>query len=180
MDTDCELILRCRADARAFETLMERYKTRIYSFLTGLAGATLADDLFQEFWLKVYRNADRYEARGRAAGWLFRIANNVAMDGLVRQRRGKDHVDISELGESLPDGAPTAHALAERDELRRRLDAALEQLPVEQRQIFLMREYGRMSFREISESLAIPLGTALSRMNYALEKLRSSLEDLDA
>ena len=180
MDTDSELILRCHDDTRAFRDLMDRYDKRIYTFLVGLAGESQADDLFQEFWLRVFRFSGGYRPQGKASGWLFRIANNVAMDGLSRRRRAAGNVDIAELGESLPDASPTGLKWAEQEELRRRLAAALEALPLEQRQVFLMREYGGMTFRDIAEELDIPIGTALSRMNYAVAKLRISLEDFDA
>ena len=179
METDDDLIQRCRTDDAASRSLMDRYRVRIYSFLARLVGPTLADDMLQEFWLKVINSSGGYQPQGKAAGWLFRVANSVAMDGLERDKRTRDHADVSEFTDSLPDSAPTSETLLERDELRRRLLGALERLPLEQRQVFLMREYGKMPFREVADVLGIPLGTALSRMNYALEKLRRELGDLD-
>lgn len=178
MDNDDELIRRCAADPEAFRELVERFQMRIYSFLIHLAGRQAAEDLFQEVWLKVFRNAASYEPRGKAISWLFKIANNLAL--YHRVKRAVETVDIDIAAAWLSDPAPGPHTVLENNEKRVRLAAALKGLPFEQRQIFLMREYGEMSFKEISQSLDIPLGTALSRMNYALSKLRGALEDYHA
>jgi RNA polymerase sigma factor (sigma-70 family) len=173
MDDDA-LILACRTDPEAFRALIERYQARIYSFLIRLAGREAAEDLFQETWVKVFENAHRYEARGRAASWLFKIANNLALNRWARDGRWT-FASVDDAAERLADRSPQPHAALEREETRRGLAAAIEALPVEQRRVFLMREYGEMSFKEIAEALDIPLGTALSRMSYALVKLRDAL-----
>lgn len=180
MDNDDELIRRCTADPEAFRELVERFQAKIYSFLIHLAGRQAAEDLFQEVWLKVFKNASSYEPRGKAVSWLFKIANNLALDDRAKWTRGGDSIDVEVAAAWLSDPAPGPQSTAENNEKRVRLAAALNELPIEQRQIFLMREYGEMSFKEIAESLDIPLGTALSRMNYALGKLRSALEEYHA
>jgi len=176
MDSDDDLVLRCRSDPDAFRGLVERYKARLYSFLIRLAGREAADDLFQEVWIKVYDAADRYEARGKAASWLFKIANNLAINHVTRSARAV-HVPVEEAAERLRDPSPQPHAALERDELRRRLSEGIDGLPREQRAVFMLREYAGLSFKEIAETLEIPLGTALSRMNYAMDKLRNALGD---
>ncbi|MBI3507657.1 MAG: sigma-70 family RNA polymerase sigma factor [Proteobacteria bacterium] len=176
MDQDDALILRCRTDPEAFRALVVRFEARIYSFLIRLVGRDAAEDLFQEVWLRVYENADRYEARGRAISWFFKIANNLAMHHWEKSGRRR-HASMEGAAERVADPAAQPPEAAERGEALRRVSEAVERLPAEQRQVFLMREYGRLSFKEISETLEIPLGTALSRMNYALEKLKKLLED---
>ena len=179
MDKDDGLILACAQDRAAFQALIERHQARIYGFLIRLAGRDAADDLFQEVWMKVHANAHRYEARGKAASWLFKIANNLAMNHLARAGR-RATVDVEEFAAVLAEPSPGPHAVLERKEAQRRLESMISGLPAEQRQVFLMREYGELSFKDISETLEIPLGTALSRMNYALGKLREALGDHDA
>jgi RNA polymerase sigma-70 factor (ECF subfamily) len=178
MDDDT-LIRTCQTDHEAFRILIERYQARIYSFLIRLAGREAADDLFQDTWVKVYENAHRYEARGKAASWLFKIANNLALNRWAKISRWK-FVSADDAAERLEDHSAQPHAALEQENVRRRLEGLVAALPDEQRQVFLMREYGQLSFKEISEALDIPLGTALSRMNYALGKLRSALRDLHA
>lgn len=180
MRNDDELIEACRRDPAAFRALVERYQGRLYAFLTRLAGREAADDLFQEVWLKVYRNADRYDARGKAASWLFKIANNAAFDRLARRGKEGGVVESGVDIEGFADRSPGPTAILEEAEGRGRIDAAIARLPPEQRQVFLLREHGGLSFKEIAAALGIPLGTALSRMNAALEKLRAALEDRHA
>lgn len=173
------LILASPKDAAAFRALVGLFRMRIYSFLIHLAGREAADDLFQEVWLRVFQAAGRYEPRGKGGSWLFKIANNVALRHI--ERRGRERLEpIAEGVEALPSGEPEPGRAAEQAEARRRLDAAIAGLPLEQRQVFLLREHGAVAFKEIAESLDIPLGTALSRMNAALEKLRDRLGDLRA
>lgn len=177
---DDDLIRRCAADPDAFRELVARFRARLYSFLIHLAGPQAADDVFQEVWLKVLRSAPSYEARGKAASWLFKIAHRAALDHLARRSRAGEPAGLDDEAGRLSDPAPQPPAEAEARETRARLAAALASLPLEQREVFLMREYGGLAFREIAAELGVPLGTALSRMNYALGKLRISLEDYHA
>lgn len=179
MEEADELIRRCSEDPEAFRALLELFRLRLYSFLNHLAGADAADDLFQEVWLRVLRAASGYEPRGKAASWLFKIANNACLDHLSRRGLPVDPDGDERLAE-LPSPEPGPVRALERQELRERLQAAIAGLPLGQRQVFLMREYGGLAFKEIAASLDIPLGTALSRMNAALARLRRSLEDIHA
>lgn len=179
MDDPDQLILRCRQDPAAFRRLFELFQERLYSFLVHLVGRQAAEDLFQEVWVRVYEAAPGYEPRGQASGWLFRIANNLAIShlrGASQERRRA----AGEAGDDLPAREPDPAEQTERSEEARRVEAAIASLPQEQRQVFLLREEGGMAFKEIAESLEIPLGTALSRMNAALEKLRRQLGDVHA
>ncbi|MBI4248306.1 MAG: sigma-70 family RNA polymerase sigma factor, partial [Elusimicrobia bacterium] len=106
MDNDDELISCCCADSAAFRELVERYQRRIYSFLIHLVGRQAAEDLFQEVWVRVFKNAATYEPCGKAASWLFKIANNLALDYLSKQRRVGNLVDIDEAALWLSDSAP--------------------------------------------------------------------------
>lgn len=178
--SDDELIRGCASDPAVFRELVERFEARVYSFLIHLVGRQAAEDLFQEVWLKVLKNAPSYQPRGKAASWIFKISNNLALDYWEKQKRKGTPVQVDAVASWLADPEPGPQTAAENNERRERLAAALRGLPIEQRQIFLMRELGQMSFREIAESLDIPLGTALSRMNYALGKLRGALEEYHA
>lgn len=177
MENDDDLILRCQRDPAAFRALVERYQGRIHGFLIRLAGRERADDLFQEVWLKVLKHSDRYTARGKTAGWLFKIAHNAFLDDLTKHRNDNTRWEGEGEIEGFADGAPGPAEQLERDESRLSVDAAIAALPLEQRKVFLLREYGCMPFKDIAATLGIPLGTALSRMNYALDKLRTALED---
>lgn len=173
---DDELILSCRHDPVAFGALIQRFQARVYGFLIRLSGRDGADDLFQEVWLKVYEGSVRYQPRGKAASWIFTIAHNTATDAARCRRLGP--LDEGEAGlDIFAFKGPGPAAAFESAERNGRIEAAIARLPAEQRAVFLMRKQGEMSFKEISAVLGIPLGTALSRMNAALQKLRDALEE---
>ncbi|MDD2773904.1 MAG: sigma-70 family RNA polymerase sigma factor [Elusimicrobiales bacterium] len=176
MDSDDSLILRCSTDPAAFRELVRRYKAKLYGFLIHMAGHDAADDLFQELWLRVFKAAAHYEPRGQASSWLFKIARGVALNHLTR-RGIWARTQSEDSAQDFPDPSPTPHTVLEHSDLKVRMRAALAALPREQREVFLLRESGGMSFKEIAAELDIPLGTALSRMNYALIKLKVSLRE---
>ncbi len=173
MTKDDDLIKRCSSDPEAFKELVERFRRPLFGFLRNLAGPQAAEDIFQEVFVRVLRSASGYEARGKPQSWLFRIANNLALDHIAKEKR-RPSIPLEALP-SEPAAGGTPLSELERGEACQRLRAALESLPLEQRQVFLMREISGMSFKEVSEALGIPLGTALSRMNYALKKLKKVL-----
>ena len=162
----------------AFERLVREYGDRIYRFVKRLAGERPAEDLTQEVFLRVHRSVDSYRPEGRFDSWLFTIANNLCID---HARRRKPEASLGDLdGDLAPErfAAETRGPLdqMEEDERRRALLKAVERLPFEQRQVFLLREEAGMSFREIAEMTGCPLNTALGRMHYAMESLRKSLK----
>ena len=162
----------------AFERLIREYGDRIYRFVKRLSGERPAEDLTQEVFMRVHRSIESYRPEGRFESWLFTIANNLCID---HARRRKPEASLSELdGDLSPDrfAAVSREPLQsmEEDERRRTILAAVDRLPFEQRQVFLLREEGGMSFREIAEMTGCPLNTALGRMHYAMEALRKSLK----
>jgi RNA polymerase sigma-70 factor (ECF subfamily) len=171
------LIAVCRRRPEAMRRLIVQFQARLYSFLTRMAGPQAAEDLFQEVWVQVFKNAARYEQRGKAASWIFKIAHNCA------RRRFRDAVPEQSAGDGLDRLAgiiPGPEESAQNTEAGRAIRAAVDALPVEQREVFALREYAGMPFKDIAETLEIPLGTALSRMNAALDKLRGKLEKFRA
>ena len=175
---DEELARRSGAgDEAAFRELLGRYDRRLYGFLRLRAGQE-ADDIFQEVCVKVWTGLKSYEARGRFPAWLFSVARNAALDHLDKERRrpstpAGDPAQPAE--ERLAERGPGPDRLAETDEAAGRIRRALAALPAEQREVFLLRDYGGLTFREIAGVQGCPLGTALARMQYALAKLRDQL-----
>jgi RNA polymerase sigma-70 factor (ECF subfamily) len=162
----------------AFERLVREYGDRVYRFVKRLAGERPAEDLTQEVFLRVHRSIESYRPEGRFESWLFTIANNLCID---HARRRKPEASLTDLDADLsPErfAAPSREPLEaiEEEERRKALLKAVERLPFEQRQVFLLREEGGMSFREIAELTGCPLNTALGRMHYAMEALRKSLK----
>jgi len=165
-------------DGEAFRGLVERHGPGLYSFLLyRLGNRADADDAYAEVLMKVWQNAQRYQEVGRLKAWLFTIAHRTALDRLRRH-------DPPALSEELEKTAASAEAgpdrLAESRQIEERFQKGLAGLPEEQREVFLMREYGGLSFAEIARTLDCPLGTALARMRYAVLKLRRDLEEFHA
>jgi RNA polymerase sigma-70 factor (ECF subfamily) len=162
----------------AFERLVREYGDRIYRFVKRLSGERPAEDLTQEVFIRVHRSIETYRPEGRFESWLFAIANNLCID---HARRRKPEASLSDVDEGLaPErfAASSAEPLdrLEEEERKRALLRAVERLPWEQRQVFLLREEAGLSFREIAEVTGCPLNTALGRMHYAMEALRKSLK----
>ena len=182
-ESDERLMLRFRAgDARAFEVLVRRHRTPVFSFLLRLTGDRgRAEDLCQETFLKVVKASAGWEERARFTTWLFAIARNLAVDEARRMafRRAEP------LGPADPDGErrraepaaedPPPDRAADAALVRPKLEAALQALPPEQREVFLLREYSGLRFAEIAEVTGTPENTVKSRMRYALEALRAEL-----
>lgn len=171
-----------RGDVAALGALVEKYKRPLYSFLLRFAASPdEAEEWFQETWVRGIRHMNRFRG-GRLLSWLFRIAHNLVID---QARRNKPELTLdaplcAAPGAPLPrdavvDGAALPDRAAALQDLRARMDAAVAKLPLEQREVFLLRTQAQLPFREIAGIQRCSLNTALARMQYALEKLRSEL-----
>jgi RNA polymerase sigma-70 factor (ECF subfamily) len=180
----------CRGDASAFDRLVGRHSRGLYNYLLrSVHTQARAEELLQEVLLRVIRSKDRYRRSARFTTWVYTIARNLTVDE-SRRARFRDHVSLDaprrsrdhEPGRSLL-GAIAADQVATDDgadapRLRERLLGAIDQLPPEQREVFLMRQVAGLSFREIGDAVGAPENTVKSRMRYALDKLRHVLADL--
>lgn len=186
-DSDESLMLRYRdGDVRAFEVLVTRHRKAIYNFiLRFVRDAAQAEDVLQDTFLRVIKSADAYEKQAKFTTWLYTIARNLCVDAA---RRGKHRKAASldapvgdEEGAALIDLVAGGDAGADKQAISRelgvRLKKAIESLPDEQREIFLLREVSDLQFNEIAQIVGCPENTVKSRMRYALEKLREALEE---
>lgn len=181
--SDAELAAAFKGgDAEALGLLMERHKAAVYGYLLRLTGrADAADDLFQEVFLKLVKKPSAYGEKDKFKAWLFAVARNAAMDWF-RRENSRGEVPLEGDGvrpgpadfTAAPGPGPAETALNK--ELGERLDAALARLSPEQREVFLLRHYSGLSFKEIAENLSVPIGTALARMSRAAAFLRKELE----
>lgn len=169
-------------DAAAFDEIVDAYSGRLYGFFQRmLGGREEAEDLVQEVFVRVVKAVAEYREEGRFEAWLFRIAGNLVRDRLRREPResalGADGQDNALDQESWTG----RHRFDAPDALERREDVDLLQkcltkLPTVEREVILMRHYGELSFAEIAEYTAAPLGTVLSRAHRGLAKLRLWME----
>jgi RNA polymerase sigma-70 factor (ECF subfamily) len=184
-DDDGALMLRyAQGDARAFTRLYERHKGALFRYLlrqTRNQAAT--EDLFQEVWSRVIASRERYQSLAKFSTFLFAIAHNCFIDHCRRAGTAPtaraDSLD--DAGEALADSEHRSpERQAESAQMASRLRAALERLPVEQREVFVLYEETGLSLEEIGELTGVGTETAKSRLRYALAKLRQSLGDARA
>jgi RNA polymerase sigma-70 factor, ECF subfamily len=187
-DSDESLMLRYRdGDVRAFELLVTRHRKPLFNFILRFVRDTAAaEDVTQETFLRLVKGADAYERQAKFTTWLYTIARNLCVDAARRGKHRKaasldapigDEDGSASLLDLVPDGGAAVDRQAQSKELRLRLQQAIEALPDEQREIFLLREVADLQFNEIANVIGCPENTVKSRMRYALEKLREALEE---
>jgi RNA polymerase sigma-70 factor (ECF subfamily) len=178
---DAELLSRYQAGERgALEELFRRYRSLAYRVAYRLLGNEAdALDAVQEGFVKVLLHLDTFQGRSTFKTWLLRVISNAALD-LGRQRGRQEFIsfDAPEAGESEGPPALTeenpAHGL-ERADLRDILDDALASLPEPQRRTFVLHADADLSYREVADVMGISIGTVMSRLYYARQKLRTFL-----
>jgi RNA polymerase sigma-70 factor (ECF subfamily) len=189
--TDEDLMQRfTRGDRSAFAALVRRHQSPLYNFaLRQLRSPPSAEEVVQETFARVVQNAADFRHTARFTAWLYAIARNLCIDvlrkGAIRRHLPLDEPrqDQSGEGETLEqrtaDGRPSADQGAAMVQLRERLLSAIEQLPDEQREVFLLREVADLPFREIAAVVGAPENTVKSRMRYALEHLQTALSEFE-
>lgn len=172
---DSALMLRYRdGDADAFETLYRRHNDALYRYLLRLCRhRDTAEDLFQEVWGKIIKTRERYRPTAKFTTFLYRVAHNCFIDHVRRNKRHGNTVDIDP--DTQAGTGTDAADEAERSLARRRLEAALRDLPDEQRDVFLLFEEADMSLDEIAAVTGVNRETAKSRLRYAVNKLKVAI-----
>jgi RNA polymerase sigma-70 factor (ECF subfamily) len=166
------LILRCQTgDEAALRELIERYSPGLRLFLCKITGKeSLADDLLQESWFDVYRKINSLRSPDSFVAWLYRIARDKAYRHL-RRRSLPSESDDGNLAETIA-ADESGFSFEEATEVR----AALDDLPLEQREVLLLRFVQDMSYEQIAQVIGRPVGTVRSRIHYAKLALRAKLE----
>ncbi len=174
---DSALMLRYRdGDVAAFETLYRRHKDPLFRYLLRLCRQrAAAEDVFQEVWGKIIKSRDNYRPSAKFTTFLYHVAHNCFIDHIRRNKRHDGKTDIEP--DSRPADGDCPETLAELGLARRRLDAALGELPDEQRDVFLLHEEAGLSLDEIALITDCKRETAKSRLRYAVGKLRAALDE---
>lgn len=186
-EEDIQLVARARTgDERAFKALLEKYERAVFTIcLRMVRNREEATDLAQESFIKTFSSLDRYNPAYAFSSWLFKITSNLCIDHLRKRRISTFAMDEPVEGEKgeftrqyvAPD--PTPDETFSRNEKMQKLDAGIAALPEHYRIMLVLRHQEDMSYEEIAESLAIPLGTVKARIHRAREMLRAILEDSD-
>lgn len=166
-----------RGDAAAFEQLYRRHRDPVFRYLLrGISDRERAAELFQDVWASVVKSRAAWEPRAKFTTWLYRLAHNRLIDEYRLSRLPTEPLD-PELEVAAPEHEQPEAATSGAQRLRRVL-RALQGLPQEQREAFLLKEEGGMSLEEIGEVTGVGRETVKSRLRYALAKLRQELADV--
>jgi RNA polymerase sigma-70 factor (ECF subfamily) len=137
-----------------------------------------ARDLCQEAFLKAYKALPGFKGEARFSSWLYQIALNLCRDRM-RRRKGRTFVSLDEQGSEhtqRPSPEPNALEMVEAADLSRTVSAAVAALPLDQRQVIVLKEYEGLTFMEIARILDLPLSTVKTRLYRGLVQLRERLE----
>ena len=158
-------------DRAAFSELVRHHREGVINVVYRMCGdAQLAEDAAQEAFIRAWQHLPGYQPRSLFRNWLYRIATNLALDTLRRERDTVD-VDKVQLRTHLR-GPEDSFDQSERAEMVRE---AVLALPTASRTVLVLREYEGLSYRKIADTLGIPIGTVMSRLNYARGCLAESL-----
>jgi RNA polymerase sigma-70 factor (ECF subfamily) len=160
-----------QGDREAFSELVRCHREGVINVVYRMCGdAGLAEDAAQEAFIRAWQHLASYQPRSPFRNWVYRIAANVALDVL---RREKETVDVDAVPVAAPSPGPEA-ALIEKERAERIRQAVLA-LPPASRAVLVLREYEGLSYQEIANTLDIPMGTVMSRLSYARNRIRESL-----
>ncbi len=155
----------------AFSELVRLHRMRVLRVAFGVVGSVdEAEDVAQEVFIKVWHSLPQHTGSGSFTGWLYRITVNTAIDAL---RRRKGQVALDDV--TLSAEAHTENTVL-RIDTQERVRAAIQRLPQGARVTLILREYEQLSYKEIAAVLRIPMGTVMSRLNYARQALKKELE----
>lgn len=167
-----------RGDAEAMEALIRAHQEALYAFLLRMSGRPhIAEDIAQEAFVRVLKNLDRFDSRFRFSTWLFTIAKRLFVNAMQKHRPVYDSDTVSAFegsGEDAPsDGSEQRERL---DGIRGVLDAGLESLNEQQREIVLLFHQLSWSITDIAEHLDMPEGTVKSHLHRARRRMRKAIE----
>jgi RNA polymerase sigma-70 factor (ECF subfamily) len=161
-------------DRNAFSELVRIHAQGVLNVVYRMCGDMLiAEDAAQETFLRAWQNLSAYRSQMPLRNWLYRIAVNAGMDMLRKEKRILPD-DINDL--NLTDKQPGIELLVSQQERTALVQKTIVSLPHASRVVLVLREYEGLSYQEISSTLDIPVGTVMSRLNYARKLLKAKLE----
>lgn len=179
---DEDLVVRvAEGDLASLRELYDRYRVRLMTYASYVLGDRgRAEDVLQETFIRVYRNAWRFESSRRFSPWVYALTANLCRDELRKRLRRPDvmaPVALEDVVRTLPGTSVPASRDAAAREFAERLRAELETLPPEQREVIVLRFLDGMKYAEIARVVGRPVGTVQSRLHAALKALRERLAD---
>jgi RNA polymerase sigma-70 factor (ECF subfamily) len=173
-ETEVSLIEQAQnGDRNAFGELVRRHYQGVVLVVTRMCGDSgLAEDAAQEAFMRAWVNLPSYQPRGNLRNWLYRIAVNAALD--VLRRKPEENIEDDEALLVSDQAAGPELVLIEKERVAL-LQQAMQSLPEAARSALVLKEYGGLSYQEIASVLEVPVGTVMSRLNYARNRLREIL-----
>ncbi len=161
-------------DRQAFAELVYNYREGVVNVAYRMCGDPgLAEDIAQDTFIRAWQNLPKYQPKAPFKSWVYRIATNATLDVLRSQ---KETVDIDNL--PLSTSAKGPESMLEEKERASMVEQAVLALPPSSRKVLVLREYEQLSYKEIADVLDIPVGTVMSRLNYARNTIKKSLKQL--
>ena len=173
------MLAYANGDLRAFDTLYARNRGMLYRFiLRSISDRASADELFQETWSRLIASRERYRVEAKFSTWLLQIAHNLIIDSFRRTRpqAGAEETETVLRELDVPESERPEQVLSEFEQ-RRRLQLALDGLPDEQREAFLLRVEGALGLPEIAQITGAGHETVKSRLRYAFAKIRETFAE---
>jgi RNA polymerase sigma-70 factor, ECF subfamily len=172
---ETELVTRAQSgDRNAFSELVRTHSPGVLNVIYRMCGnMQVAEDAAQETFIQAWLRLSSYRQKSSLRNWLYRIAVNTAIDMLRKEKRLLPG-EIEDL--NLADSEPGPEALFANSERIEVVQDAVLALPDASRAVLVLREFEGLSYQEIADALEIPVGTVMSRLNYARKILKEKLE----
>lgn len=177
-DQEHNLIQAARnGDQAAFGELVQQYQKRVFALAVRMCPTPeLAEEAAQEAFLAAWQGLPFFRGDSAFATWLYRLTSNACVDLLRKENRHQGpSLDDETVSAEVPDPTPTPEKAVEQQELRRQIEAGLQTLSPEHREVLILREIQQLSYDEIADVLSLDLGTVKSRINRGRRQLREFL-----
>ena len=164
-----------QGDAEAFVGLVEAYQGPVYRLALGMGLSPHdAEEVAQETFVAAWRGLPNFRGDSKFFTWLYQLTHHAAIDFLRREKRHGDMMELSECPE-ISDGEDQPEEVAEKQEDKEAVVAAMQELTPEYREILLLRYMQELDYDEIAAVLSVPAGTVKSRLNRAKAQLKETL-----
>ena len=179
--TDEELIARFQdGDEQAYVELVNRYRNKLMSFIYRFVNdMEQAEDIVQDALLKLFTHKHYYKSIAKFSTWIYTIAGNLAKTELRKKKTRKvtrlSHMGLEDKDYELPSVAPESDDVIQGEYIEKKIQAAIQKLPLHFRTVTILRDIQELSYEEISKIVDVPLGTVKSRINRARLQLQKDL-----
>jgi RNA polymerase sigma factor (sigma-70 family) len=170
-------------DMNSIEILINRYRKQVYTYVFLLVkNRHLAEDIFQDTFIKVIKSLDdgKYQDNGKFLAWVLRIAHNLVIDHYRKERQlnatSREDFGLDILNSRKYAVKPAEDTMIDR-QIRKDIRKLIDNLPEEQKEVLILRQYCELSFKEIADHTNVSINTALGRMRYALINLRRMVKE---